>query len=118
MAQDRADVQETAKCLAQRMKDPNEIDMQELKRAARYLLKYPRAVLRFEEQAVPRELHGWVDSDYAGDVVTRRSTSGVLIMYGQHCLKTSSTVQEPIGLSSGESEFYAAVKGGAALLGL
>ena len=39
-------------------------------------------------------------------------------MYGQRCLKTSSTVQEPIGLSSGESEFYAAVKGGAALLGL
>ncbi len=31
------------------MKDPNESDIQELKRAARYLLKFPRAVLSFEE---------------------------------------------------------------------
>lgn len=104
LSQDRADVQEAAKCLAQRMKEPNEYDMQELRRAGRYLLKHPRAVLCFEEQDAPKELHGWVDSDYAGVVATRRPTSGV--------------VQEPIGLSSGESEFYAAVKGGAVLLGL
>ena len=39
-------------------------------------------------------------------------------MYGSHCLKTSSTVQEPIGLSSGESELYVAIKGGASILGL
>ena len=118
LAQDRADVQEAAKCLAQHMKDPNESDMRDLKRAVRYLIKYPRAVLKYEEQDVPQEVHGWVDSDYAGDVVCRKSTSGVVVMYGSHCLKTSSTVQEPIGLSSGESEYYAAVRGGTTLLGL
>ena len=75
-------------------------------------------MLRYPEQAVPTELHAWVDSDYAGDVITRKSTSGCVVMYGSHCLKTSSTVQEPIGLSSGESEFYAAVKGGATVLGI
>eukprot|EP00971_Amphidinium_carterae_P222788 4421351-Amphidinium_carterae.9 len=39
-------------------------------------------------------------------------------MYGSHHIRTSSTVQEFIGLSSGESEFYACVRGAATLLGL
>ena len=50
--------------------------------------------------------------------MSRRSSSGLVILFGKHCLKTSSSMQEPIGLSSGESEFYACVKGGAALLGM
>ena len=82
----------------------------------RYLLKFPRAVLVFEEQELPRELNGWVDADFAGELVSRRSSSGLVLLFGKHCFKTSSSVQEPIGLSSGESEFYACVKGGAALL--
>jgi len=118
LGQDRGDVQEAAKCLAQRMKTPNESDLSEMKRAVRYLLKYPRAVLTYEEQDEASELEGWVDSDHAGDVVTRKSTSGLVVMLGKHCLKTSSTVQEPIGLSSGEAEYYACVKGGATLLGI
>eukprot|EP00971_Amphidinium_carterae_P168137 3331652-Amphidinium_carterae.1 len=51
-------------------------------------------------------------------VYARRSTTGQVVMYGRHCIKSSSTVQEPIGLSSGESEFYACVRGAAILLGL
>ena len=81
-------------------------------------MKFPRAVLVFEEQELPKELDGWVDADFAGDLVSRRSSSGLVILFGKHCLKTSSSVQEPIGLSSGESEFYACVEGGAALLGM
>ena len=88
------------------------------KRVVRYWLKFPRAVLVFEEQELPKELSGWVDADFAGDLVSRRSSSGLVLLFGRHCLKTSSSVQEPIGLSFGESEFYACVKGGAALLGM
>eukprot|EP00971_Amphidinium_carterae_P216068 4288747-Amphidinium_carterae.1 len=36
----------------------------------------------------------------------------------QHCLHTSSTTQVPLTLSSGEAEYYAAVKAGSRLLGL
>ena len=67
---------------------------------------------------LPKELNGWVDADFAGDLVSRRSSSGLVLLFGKHCLKTFSSVQGRIGLSSGESEFYACVKGGAALLGM
>ena len=102
---------------SRRMQNPTQADLVQLKRAVRYLLKFPRAVLVFEEQELPKELNGWVDADFAGDLVSRRSSSGLLLLFGRHCLKTSSSVQGPIGLSSGESEFYACVKG-AALLGM
>ena len=52
-------------------------------------------------------------------MITRRSTSGLVMLLGQHCIDTSSTVHEPSGRSSGESEFYARVKRtGTAFLGL
>ena len=60
------------------------------------------------------EVH--VDSD--GDTVTRRSTTGVIVRRGQHLLRYSSTVQNMIGLSSAESEYYALTKGGCSGLGL
>ena len=67
---------------------------------------------------MPKEVNGWVDADFAGELVSRRSSSGLVLLFGKHCLKTSSSVQEPTGLSSGETEFDACVKGGAALLGM
>eukprot|EP00973_Karenia_brevis_P020742 2848965-Karenia_brevis.AAC.1 len=39
-------------------------------------------------------------------------------MFGGQCLRNTSTVQAPIGLSSGEAEYYACVKGGCYLLGM
>ena len=55
---------------------------------------------------------------WAGDTVTRRSTTGVIVRRGQHLLRHSSTVQNVIGLRSAESEYYAHAKGGCSGLGL
>ena len=57
------------------------------------------------------------DSDHAGCLFTRRSTSGVATLLGKHCVKNTSNFQSTIGLSSGESEFYTLVKSIAAGLG-
>ena len=52
------------------------------------------------------------------ETATRRSTTGVIVRRGQHLLRHSSTVQNVIGLSSAESEYYALTKGGCSGLGL
>ena len=39
-------------------------------------------------------------------------------MNGRHCLKTWSTTQNKVSLSSGEAEYYALVKCGCETLGL
>ena len=59
-----------------------------------------------------------MDSDWAGDTVTRRRTSGVIARRGRHLLRHSSTVQNVIGLSCAESEYYALTKGRCSGLGL
>ena len=50
-------------------------------------------------------------TDRAGDREDRNSTSGGVLQIGIHTLKTWSTTQQIIALSSGEAELYAMVKG-------
>jgi hypothetical protein len=72
----------------------------------------------FKPQPLPVSVRVEVDSDHAGDLVTRRSTTGVVCMFGGHCIKTQSSLQSTVSLSSGESEYYAAVQGAAVGLGV
>ena len=60
----------------------------------------------------------FVDSDYAGCIRTRKSTSGGLAKLGEHAIKCWSSTQPIIALSSGEAEYYAIVKGGSNALGI
>ena len=85
------------------------------------MLYRPRAELRYYLLDCPSHefvLDAYVDSDWAGDLSTRRSTSGLLVMAGEHCLKHASLLQSQVGLSSGEAEFYALCRGAASGLGL
>jgi hypothetical protein len=50
------------------------------------------------------------DTDWAGCLRTRKSTSGGCLMLGQHLLKSWSSTQTAVSLSSGEAEFYGVVK--------
>jgi hypothetical protein len=118
LAQDRPDIGEATKRLARHMKTPTEGAFQNLKRLARYLKKYPEACLEFKEQKTPNMIKVFVDSDHAGCVVTRRSTTGMIAKLGQHVVKHSSNLQSTVSLSSGESEYYALVKGASIALGL
>ena len=53
----------------------------------------------------------FTDSDWAGYLETRKSTSGGIITIGEHCLKTWSTNQSSPALSSCEAEYYSVVDG-------
>ncbi|CAK0883649.1 unnamed protein product [Prorocentrum cordatum] len=98
------------------MAGPTEFDWQALKRVARYLAGRPRASIRYRMQAPVNKIEVYVDSDFAGDPITRKSTTGLVAMVGSHLIKGSSTLQSLTSLSVGEAEFYAVVKGGAVAL--
>ena len=58
-------------------------------------------------------LEVFVDSDFAGCRRTRKSTNGGCLIWNGICLKAWSTTQTVVATSSGEAEYYAAVKGAA-----
>ena len=118
LALDRPDIQFAVKEIARRMSRPTEADWSLLKRLARYLIKAPRGVTHYCWQAMPRRIDTYVDSDWAGCTRTRRSTSGGAAKFGWHTVKTWSTTQATVALSSGEAELYSLTKGAAQTLGL
>ena len=120
LSQDRPDLSYSTKELARDMQKPTEQSMTNLKRLGRYLKKRPRLVQLFVEQTsttnvVRLDVYG--DSDHAGCLKTRKSTTGMVLMRDAHCLKVSSHTQSTISLSSGESEYYGIVKCAAIGLG-
>ena len=91
--------------------------MRSLKRIARYLLLCPRAQYVYDFQDFQNELKVYSDSNWANCIATRKSTQGGAIVYGQHTVKTWSSTQGVIALSSGEAEYYGLVKGASCGLG-
>ena len=77
-------------------------------------------IIRFDggDGEVSNVLEVYVDSEWAGCKRTRVSTSGGLAVWGSGFLKSWSSSQGSVALSSGEAEFYAAVKGAAEGLGI
>ena len=53
----------------------------------------------------------FVDSDFTGDPVSRKSSTGLVAQIGNHLVKSGSTPQSLTALSVGEVEFYEVVKG-------
>ena len=117
LAQDRADIQFACKELARRMSAPTQDDWGALKRLVRYLVYRPRVVVCFDRQARQDTIDGYSDADWAGCPNSRKSTSSSYLMVGSHLLASSSTTQTVVATSSGESEFYAAVKTASRVIG-
>ena len=117
-AQDHADLQFAARSAAKRMSNPRPSDWVLMKRVGRYFVGKPRMVQMFAWQDFPGVVDGFCDSDWAGDREDRKSTSGGVLQIGMRTLKTWSTTQQIIALSSGEAELYAMVKGCAQAKGL
>ena len=89
------------------MARPVELDWAKIKRVARYFAGAPRYVQMYKWQEYDGKMQAFADSDLAGDRVTRKSTSGGLVMLGNHMIKSWSSSQPLIALSSGEAELYA-----------
>ena len=116
LAADRIDVQFAAKEICRCMAQPNHASWNALKRLCRYLVGLPRLVFVYRWQTVDA-IDVYTDTDWAGCPRTRKSTSGGCILVGGHAVKSWSSTQSNVSLSSGEAEFNGVVRGSGAGLG-
>ena len=120
LAQDRVDISFATKELCREFAAPANSSQLRLKRLARFLVDARRLVYRYDwlTDADTQELTVYVDTDFAGCRVSRRSTNGGTMLRGTHCLKHWSSTQPTIALSSGEAELGGLCKGAANAIGL
>ena len=118
LAQDRPYLQFAAKEICRSMSNPEENDWTELKRVGRYLKGEPRLIQAFRFQTMPSIIDAFADSDFAGCINTRKSTSGGAIIFGSHCIQSWSSTQSVIALSSGEAEYYSLVNTASQSIGI
>ena len=75
-------------------------------------------MLTYAQQTSDGTLQVHVDSDWAGDLFARKSTTGVIVRRGKHWLRHMSCLQTLDALSSGEVEYYALIRGACTSLGI
>ena len=118
LAADRPEMAFATKELCRSMAKPMRSDIQKIARMCKFLRGLPRLVQKipFSEEP-PTVLRAYVDSDWAGCRQSRKSTFGGLLTLGGAMMRSWSTNQAVIVLSSGEAEYYAALKGASMALG-
>ena len=118
LSPDRPDIQYAVKECCRGMSAPTRGDLKKLRRLGRYLVERPRMIIEFNYQKNEGTMYGYSDSDWAGCKRTAKSTSGGCMLLGGHCIKSWSSTQKSITLSSAEAELVAAVKMSAELIGV
>ncbi|PNY16189.1 putative CC-NBS-LRR resistance protein [Trifolium pratense] len=97
-------------CLVARFMDkPTEMHVTAVKRIMRYL----KGTLSFgivyrSNTKTSMKLKGWCDSDYAGDLNDRKSTTDYVFMLGSGAISWSSKKQPIVTLSTTEAEYVSA----------
>eukprot|EP00873_Tetraselmis_striata_P010162 jgi/Tetstr1/430426/TSEL_020236.t1 len=89
------------------MAKPEERHWQAAKRVLRYLKGTKTLGLTFSGGKADGLLHGYCDADWAGDVVSRRSTTGFVFMLCGAAVSWKSQLQATVALSTAEAEYMA-----------
>ncbi|XP_053691192.1 uncharacterized protein LOC128739719 [Sabethes cyaneus] len=101
----RPDIAASATILGRKVSCPTEADWVAAKRVVRYLLGTKHWNLSYGD---PNEnLLGYSDADWAGDIKTRKSTSGYVFKHAGGAVSWASRKQSSVTLSSMESEYMA-----------
>lgn len=100
----RPDVAYAASLLGQFNANPNDEHLTTAKRVLRYLKGTSTTFLQLGKHN-DELLAGWCDSDYAGDIVTRRSTGGYVFKVYGSTVSWASTRQRTVALSTCEAEY-------------
>jgi hypothetical protein len=102
----RPDISYSVSTLSKFMQEPRELHWRFLKRLLRYLKTTSDYSLVYRRSS-PQETHliGYTDSDYAGSIEDRKSTSGYAFKYGNCLISWNSSKQKTVSLSSTEAEY-------------
>lgn len=100
----RPDISQALGALARYMAAPTVVHWQAAKGVLRYIAGTPNFGITFGGL----ELTAYCDADYAGDVDTRRSTTGYVFIMGGGAISWSSRLQPTVAASTTEAEYMAA----------
>ena len=106
MVATRPDLAAAVGVLSQFAADPCPTHWQALKRVMRYLQATSTQGLEYSRQDNCC-VCGYSDADWAGDIESRRSTSGYAFMMSGGCISWRSKKQRTVALSSTEAEYMA-----------
>ncbi|XP_059064546.1 secreted RxLR effector protein 161-like [Cryptomeria japonica] len=100
----RPDLSYAVGVVSRYMQEPHELHW----KAAKCILHYVQGTLSYEIHYSARctlDLIGYTDSDWAGDSIDRKSTSGYVLSLGSGPICWSSKKQSSIALSSTKAEY-------------
>lgn len=103
----RPDLMFVVSLLSRYMENPTKLHLQAAKRVLRYLQGTTDFGI-FYKKGGDDELVAYSDSDYAGDLDDRKSTSGYVFLFSSGAISWSSKKQPIVSLSTTEAEFIAA----------
>jgi hypothetical protein len=102
----RPDIAYSVGTLTRYMSKPTHAACHAVSRVLNYLGKYPELGLKYNDRA--EEFHVYTDSDWAADLLTRRSVSGMVACMAGGLVSWSSKLQPIVSTSSMEAEYIAA----------
>lgn len=104
----RPDVAQAVNQASRKTENPSKDDVTAVKKILKYLVGTKDKGIMFKRNIPIGDIRAFSDSDYAGDLMTRRSTTGTVLMLENGPIYWSSKRQPIVALSSTESEFIAA----------
>ena len=104
----RPDISHAVGIVSRYMHNPGKGHWQAVKWILRYIQKTMDVRLLFErDDTLGQGVIGYVDSDYAGDLDKRRSTTGYVFTFAGGPISWKSTLQSTVALSTTEAEYMA-----------
>jgi hypothetical protein len=110
MAMSRPDICLAVNQVAQFVQKPEASHWEAVKRIFAYLVKTPHHGLCYGKDG-ETQLNGYTDADFAGDLTTRKSTTGFVFMFHGGPVSWASRRQRSIALSTTDAEFFAVSEG-------
>lgn len=111
----RPDISFAVNVLSRYVNNPSQQHVNAIKRVIRYLINTKDLYICYGESS---DLTGYSDSDFAGDVDTRKSTTGYIFNMNGGPITWCSQKQKTIALSTTEAEFVAACEAAKEILWL